>query len=76
MRGHAAALLVQYEHTGISANLVQAFGRMPRWYGKRLWERLRGGATPRARFLRQEILGYLSGLWFYFRNRRGLRGPG
>ena len=74
MRGHAAALLVQYEHTGISANLVQAFGRMPRWYGKRLWERLRGGATPRARFLKEEILGYLSGLWFYFRNKRGLRG--
>lgn len=69
MRGHAAALLVQHERTGIVANRTQAFYRMPRWYGSRLWERLRGGNTPRARFLKEEISGYLSGLIFYYRNK-------
>lgn len=70
MRGHAAALLVQHERTGIVANRTQAFYRMPRWYCSRLWERLRGGNTPRARFLKEEISGYLSGLIFYYRNKR------
>jgi GT2 family glycosyltransferase len=70
MRGHAAALLVQHERTGIAANRRQAFVRMPRWYAGRLWQRLRGARTPADRFLRQEVLGYVSGLWFYLRHRR------
>ena len=37
MRGHAAALLVQYERTGIVSNRIQAFLRMPRWYCRGLW---------------------------------------
>src|SRR5262249_16047487 len=32
MRGHSAALLVQYERTRITANLKQAFKWMPLWY--------------------------------------------
>ena len=70
MRGHAAALLVQHERTGIASNRTQAFWRMPRWYGRRLWGRLRGVRTPQDRFLKQEISGYLSGLLFYCRNKR------
>ncbi len=70
MRGHAAALLVQHERTGIAANRTQAFYRMPRWYGRRLWNRLRGKRTPADRFLKEEILGYLSGLLFYYLTRR------
>jgi glycosyltransferase involved in cell wall biosynthesis len=70
MRGHAAALLVQHERTGIAANRRQAFVAMPRWYAGRLWQRLRGARTPADRFLRQEIQGYLSGLVFYLRHRR------
>jgi GT2 family glycosyltransferase len=69
MRGHAAALLVQHERTGIAANCRQAFVGMPRWYASRLWRRLRGARTPADRFLRQEVLGYVSGLWFYLRHR-------
>jgi glycosyltransferase involved in cell wall biosynthesis len=72
MRGHAAALLVQHERTGIATNRTRAFWRMPRWYGGRLWARLRGGKSPQNRFLKEEILGYLSGLLFYYRNRRML----
>jgi GT2 family glycosyltransferase len=70
MRGHAAALLVQYERTGIIANRTQALRRMPRWYAGRLWHKLRGSKTPRDRFLKEEISGYLSGILFYYRNRR------
>jgi GT2 family glycosyltransferase len=70
MRGHAAALLVQHERTGIAANRTQAFCRMPRWYVGRLWDRLRGRRTPKDRFLKEEISGYLSGLFFYYRNSR------
>ena len=70
MRGHAAALLVQYERTGIAANRTQALWRNPRWYGRRLLSRLRRGKSLQDRFLKEEILGYLSGLLFYLRNRR------
>lgn len=70
MRGHAAALLVQHERTGIAANLMQALWRMPRWYAGRMWRRLRGKGVPADRFLREEISGYFSGLLFYLRNRK------
>jgi GT2 family glycosyltransferase len=70
MRGHAAALLVQHERTGIAANWRQAWLGMPRWYARRVWGWLRGARRPEDRFLRQEVLGYLSGLWFYLRHRR------
>ncbi len=70
MRGHAAALLVQHERTGIAANRRQAFVGMPRWYAGRLWQRLRGARTPSDRFLREEIQGYVSGLLFYLQHRR------
>lgn len=70
MRGHSAALLVQHERTGIRANLRQAFAVMPQWYLGRLWKRIRGRREPEDRFLRQEILGYLSGILFYYRAPR------
>ena len=70
MRGHAAALLVQHERTGLPVNRYQAWVRMPCWYASRLWLRLRRGPSPADRFLREEVLGYLAGLWFYLRHRR------
>jgi glycosyltransferase involved in cell wall biosynthesis len=70
MRGHAAALLVQHERTGIAANRRRALVQMPRWYAGRLLRRLRGARRPQDRFLREEVLGYLSGLWFYLQHRR------
>jgi len=75
MRGHAAALLVQHERTGIASNRTQAFIRMPQWYCGRLFRRIRGMRTPQDRFLKEEISGYLSGLLFYYRNRRIGREP-
>ncbi len=69
MRGHAAALLVQYERTGLIVNRTQALWRMPRWYAGRLWHRMRSGASAQDRFLKEELTGYLSGLVFYWRRR-------
>lgn len=70
MRGHAVALLVQWERTRIATNLSRALLRMPRWYACRLWHRLNGACQPQDRYLREEMLGYLSGLVFYLRHRR------
>ena len=74
MRGHAAALLVQHERTGIAVNRAQAWWHMPRWYAGRLLQRLRHGPSAQDRFLREEITGYLSGLGFYLRHRGGRHG--
>ena len=68
MRGHAAALLVQYERTGIASNRIQAFFRMPRWYFQRILKGFRDGPSASDRFLKEEILGYLSGLIYYILN--------
>lgn len=73
MRGHAAALMVQFERTGIAANRRQAFWHMPLWYAGRVRQRLIGARTPHDRFLRQEIAGYVAGLLFYWRRRRAAR---
>lgn len=73
MRGHAAALLVQHERTGIAANRRQALVQMPSWYVGRMWRWLRGARLPQDRFLREEVTGYLSGLLFYLRHRRQTR---
>lgn len=73
MRGHAAALLVQCERTGIAANRRLAFWHKPRWYGGRVWRRVLGRREAQDRFLKEEVLGYLSGLWFYWRQPRPQR---
>jgi glycosyltransferase involved in cell wall biosynthesis len=70
MRGHAAALMVQYERTGIAANRKRAFYGMPRWYAARLLSRVCGKKTPADRFLKEEIMGYFSGLLFYYKAAR------
>ncbi|KAA9013012.1 glycosyltransferase [Sphingobium limneticum] len=70
MRGHAAALMVQAERTGLVANRHRALWTMPKWYLGRLWRRARRGPALEDIFLRQEITGYAAGLYFYFRQKR------
>jgi hypothetical protein len=72
MRGHAAALLVQYERTGIQANRFQAYYYKPRWYMYRFLGKLLRRNGLRDRFLKEEVTGYLAGLCFYHgrRNRQ------
>jgi GT2 family glycosyltransferase len=61
MRGHAAALLVQFERTGRIGNLKRAFLGLPLRYARRLMRR----SQPRDLYLEREIRGYVSGLGFY-----------
>jgi GT2 family glycosyltransferase len=67
MRGHVAALLVQYERTGLEENRVRAYFHLPKWYSYRLLRRLFGRKRSADRFLNEEIAGCLSGVRFYRR---------
>jgi glycosyltransferase involved in cell wall biosynthesis len=68
MRGHTAALLVQFERSGHFGNLRRAFLGMPSWYARRLLRRVFKGPLERDRFLGREFTGFLSGLSYYFRH--------
>jgi GT2 family glycosyltransferase len=70
MRGHAAALLVQYERSGNIGNLRRALVSMPWWYTVRLARRLVRRGSERDRFIFREMAGYLSGLAYYMRQPR------
>ena len=65
MRGHAAALLVQYERTGIEANRVRAYFFLPNWYVYRMLRKIFGRRSIGDRFIKEEIAGCLSGVRFY-----------
>lgn len=70
MRGHAAALMVQYERSGHRGNLRRALFSTPCWYGWRALRRLLRGPTERDRLLREEVRGFVSGVAFYLRAPR------
>jgi GT2 family glycosyltransferase len=70
LRGHSAALMVQYERTGNIGNLKRAFIHLPAWYAWRAIGRMIQGSRGDNRFLFEEVRGYLSGLYFYARHRR------
>jgi GT2 family glycosyltransferase len=71
MRGHAAALMVQFERTRNWGNLRRALVQTPGWYVRRLARLILKGSTERDRFLRIEIAGYLSGIVFYLTAKQG-----
>ena len=70
MRGHAAALLVQFEQSRHWGNLRRAFLTLPALYLWRAIRRLSGRRYEKDRFLKAEIHGFLSGLLFYCRTPR------
>jgi hypothetical protein len=65
MRGHLAALLVQYERTGDRGNLRRAFVRMPTYYLRRALALVVRGPRPGDRVLIQEVLGAGAGVLYY-----------
>jgi GT2 family glycosyltransferase len=67
MRGHATALLIQYERSGNRGNLKRAFVHMPLLYGRRIASHLLQSGARHNRFLWQEVGGYCAGLLYYFR---------
>jgi glycosyltransferase involved in cell wall biosynthesis len=75
MRGHVAALLVQFAKHGHRGNLVRLFLLLPLYYAKLIVQGVRHGFQPRHRFIPAELAGCLSGLFFFLRNMR-LIAPG
>jgi GT2 family glycosyltransferase len=73
MRGHSAALLVQYERTGNWGNLRRALATMPWWYLRRVARGVLKGWTEGDLLLAQEIRGYVSGLRFYLSAPRQIK---
>jgi glycosyltransferase involved in cell wall biosynthesis len=68
MRGHVAALLVQfvrYKHWG---NLRRLFVALPKYYFRRFLDGLLHGFKSLNRTLLAEVLGCFSGVKFYFQN--------
>ena len=70
MRGHSAALLVQYERSGRAGNLRRLLMSFPVFYARRLIKRLAFRKDPSALLLMQEMAGLLSGVAFYLRTCR------
>lgn len=69
MRGHVAALLIQFERTGHWGNLRRLFLSLPQYYAKLLAQRYAKGYRPRHLTLFREIRGCLSGVRFYLADR-------
>jgi glycosyltransferase involved in cell wall biosynthesis len=65
MRGHAAALLIQFERCGDWGNLRRLLLTLPAWYGRRVLRRLVRGRDSSNCLLGAEIRGCLSGIAFY-----------
>lgn len=70
MRGHAAALLVQFERSKNLGNLRRVVLSMPHWYARRLIRRWRRGSSDGDGLLGEEIQGFWSGIVFYLRTPR------
>ncbi|MBX4959556.1 glycosyltransferase family 2 protein [Rhizobium lentis] len=67
MSGHIAALLVQYQNTGNGGNLRRILISFPKYFAGRLRKRLRKGVSSHDVFLKQEILGCVSGALYVLR---------
>jgi GT2 family glycosyltransferase len=65
MRGHVVALLIQFERHRHWGNLRRLFMSLPRWYAKRLAQRLVRGADDSNSLIGEEIRGAIEGLGYY-----------
>ncbi|MEG3990834.1 glycosyltransferase [Microcoleus sp. S28C3] len=69
MRGHIAALLIQFDRYKHSGNLLRLFLVLPIYYVKRFLIGLLTGFKGINRTLLAEVLGCFSGVRFYLKNR-------
>ncbi|MFA7430446.1 MAG: glycosyltransferase [Rhodospirillaceae bacterium] len=69
MRGHVAALLVQYERTGEGGNLKHLLWTLPKYYATKLLSRLKRKKHSNS-LVFAELAGYFGGLLFYWRTDR------
>jgi GT2 family glycosyltransferase len=70
MRGHTAALLIQYEQHGHWGNLRRALCTMPAYYARKMLRRSLGSDPLRLQTLPQEIKGWLAGIRYYLAQPR------
>ena len=69
MRGHVAALLMQFQRHGHLGNVRRLAVSLPYHYFKLFVRHMRRGDRRRTQTLRQEVLGGLSGVCYYLRHR-------
>jgi glycosyltransferase involved in cell wall biosynthesis len=65
MRGHIAALLVQYERTGERGNLRRISRSLPTWYFRQGLRRLAGRRTASTCLWLDEVRGCIEGIFYY-----------
>jgi GT2 family glycosyltransferase len=70
MRGHIAALLIQYDNHGHRGNLYRAFVALPRFYAAALLRRIWHGRRRRWSSIRHQVAGCVAGFSFYLKHRR------
>lgn len=70
MRGHATALLIQFERYRHWGNIHRLFTILPRFYGRLVLSGLRHGFGARRATVGTEVWGLVSGIAFYLRRRR------
>jgi GT2 family glycosyltransferase len=66
MRGHVSALIAQADMFDHRGNLARVFGQLPRHFVRTMLDSILDGAPVRRRILRQEVLGWLTGLGYLF----------
>ncbi|MER3435137.1 MAG: glycosyl transferase family 2 [Leptolyngbya sp. ERB_1_1] len=70
MRGHVAALLIQFERYRHWGNLRRLTVALPRYYLRRTLSRILNRSQIPAEILRAEITGCFAGIIFYLQNRQ------
>ncbi|TJW17986.1 MAG: glycosyltransferase [Mesorhizobium sp.] len=77
MKGHVAALVVQYDNFGDRGNIVRIWKQLPAYFLRTFLRALFEGPPGRIRILAAEVEGWLAGLQFLlrfgWRKRRALR---
>jgi len=73
MRGHVAALLIQFERHRHWGNLRRLVASLPYYYGKLLVRHMRATDRRRTQTLGHEILGGLAGVRYYLQHRHSPR---
>jgi GT2 family glycosyltransferase len=73
MRGHTAALLVQYERYGHTGNVRRLTRDLVSLHAVRLKKYLRGERHPSFLTLREEVLGSIAGVAYYFLHTNPMR---
>jgi GT2 family glycosyltransferase len=76
MRGHIAALLVQYERTGERGNLRRIYRTLPGWYLRQGLRRLAGRRTASTCLWLDEVRGCLEGISYHWTTPRISRSSG